>query len=232
MEESTQKYVWITRMNQDSVTIDKKGKEEKKFLVAGVFCPDVNSKLLTKAQKNSLVKQLGLAYKRAGKMQFKRENMPVDMSDLIRTEEEKINSLKNETKKLLQDSYVNYLKKDTQEANMTEKKAYILLFENFYSEEDHEEKYMLLFERVSELISNMQSILDEGYSPKRLTGTELVQILEKNLNSLRGRFNRFISSSPEFIISDSLVDENELDRQIREYKEMEGVDEVVQKEKR
>lgn len=218
IEPNTQDYVWVTGMSQHSIRIEK---GSVKRIISGLFCPDINSKLMTPRQKKDLVKQLGLAYKRAGALQMKRENMPVDLSDLIKKEEESRESLKDETKKLLQSSYVDYLKSNVEETTLTEKKAYIFIFEPFYNEGDYEERQIILNERLLELKANMQTILDEGYAPEIISGTEIIQVLENNLNSLRGKYNRFISQSPEFILSDSQLSESELDEAIRKFIEQE-----------
>ncbi|OTP25092.1 hypothetical protein A5823_002848 [Enterococcus faecalis] len=213
---TTQEYIRYDFIQRRSVvTTDKK-------IIGGIFCPDINTKMLTEKQKESFAKYLGQALTRAKKIQAKRENMPVDISDVIKEEEKKVQRLSDPVRKGLKSSYISLLKKGAENSILTEKKAYYLISETFYSEKEIEEKTLILDERLQEFYQNLTEILEEGYAPKMMTGTELVQLLEANINSYSAKVNRFVKENPEYILTNKEgLTESEFEQVIRTFNEKE-----------
>lgn len=214
--DTTQEFIRFDYMQKRSVVTTNK------LIIGGLFCPDVNTKLMADKQRDTFAERLGRALTRAKKIQAKRENMPVDISDVIKEEEQKLEQLKDPVRKSLKSSYIDLLKKGAEESVLTEKKAYYLIAESFYNEKEVEEKTIILEERLFEFYQNMTEILDEGYSPKILSGTELVQLLEVNINSYSAKVNRFVKESPEYILTDEDgLSESEFDKLVRSFQEKE-----------
>lgn len=215
-QKTTQEYIRYDFIQRRSVvTTDNK-------IIGGIFCPDINTKLMSESQKDSFASSLGRALTRAKKIQAKRENMPVDISDMIQEEEKKLSKLTDPVRKSLKSSYISLLKKGAENSVLTEKKAYYLISESFTSEKEIEEKTVILDERLQEFYQNLLEILEEGYKPRMISGTELVQLLEVNINSYGAKVNRFVKENPEFILTneDGLT-ETEFEQVIRSFKEKE-----------
>ncbi|EAC2922385.1 hypothetical protein [Listeria seeligeri] len=175
---------------------------ERKTLIGGLHCPPINLSMMTKLELMDLRRNFSTAISNAGDaIQIKIIAEPVDLSDMIENEYNAMNQISDVVKQDLKRSYIQFLEERAVDQSTLQKERYFLLKENYRSDQDKVEKIEILKERLNQLIDDLMDITEDTYISTLLSGQKLVQILQIDLNYYEAKMNRFISQSPEFIVS-------------------------------
>lgn len=204
---------------QDVINVESIGKDHivsNPFIIGAIKCPSINTKMLSNAQANHLSKKFAQAITIIKANQIKRESEPVDLSDEIENQMELRDKEPDFIKKQLRDGYISILKENAEVITNFEKVNYLILSEQFNGEKNFEEQLDILQERLKTAVENLSYLIEGGYKVQIISGTDIVRIIEIDVNNYSAKVNRFIKESPEFIIAEK--EESELDRMIEQYK--------------
>ncbi|MBC1920467.1 hypothetical protein HCJ46_17080 [Listeria booriae] len=175
-------------------------------LIAGLKCSTINTTMMKPSQRNDLRINFGIALAGAGLHQIKIEAEPVDLSEKIEEEYRILESTENIHKSDLRRSYIDYLEKSSEDNSTLEKQRYLLLREEIRNDKEINEKMDILLERVREVQEDFRHLTEDGYDTQLLSGQQLVQLLQIDLNNNQAKLNRFVSKSPDFILYDEQED--------------------------
>lgn len=176
------------------------------YLIGGIICPPINTQMMDAEERNIVKNELAITIANQYQQQHSTKSIPVDFSQIIERENEKLESENNQHKRMLQSGYVNMLEDKAMAATNTEKEYYYVICEQI-NRSDVEGSYHFLMDKIETLRDDISNILEDGYDTEMMTGDKLFQCFEVDVNIYKAKTNRFITNIPSFVD----IDEEDID---------------------
>ncbi|MGG0321148.1 hypothetical protein ABEY48_16405 [Bacillus mycoides] len=174
---------------------------KKQTLIVGIRVGTMNLELMGEEDKLELMEEFG-AIVSGIPCEFQIEVLaePVDLSDYVEDQKQKIEEESNAMRQLLRSGYVSYLENSSHAQNTLKKAHYLLLREKVEgSEESVQNGLETLLERAEMLRENLTELSEDGLECHILNAHEIVQILQVHFNNYQARINRFKEVSSPYI---------------------------------
>lgn len=170
-------------------------------LVVGIRVGTMNLELMGEDDKLELMEEFGgIVSGIPCEFQIEVLAEPVDLSDYVEDQKQKIEEESNTMRQLLRRGYVSYLEKSSHVQNTLKKAHYLLLKEKVRGEEESIQNGLeTLLERAEQLRENLTELSEDGLECHILNAQEMVQILQVHFNNYQARMNRFKEVSPPYI---------------------------------
>ncbi|MCI0767292.1 hypothetical protein [Bacillus sp. TL12] len=175
-------------------------------LIAGIRVGTMNLELMGEEEKIELLEDFGAIVSSIPcKFQIEVLAEPVDLSDYVEDQKQKIEEESNANRQLLRRGYVSYLETSSQVQNTLKKAHYLLLSAEVREDEGSiRDGLETLLERTEMIRENLTDLSEDGLECHILNANEIVQMLQVHFNNYQARINRFKEVSPPYItISDA-----------------------------